>query len=575
MSYFFRHFVWFFLFLVCAHAEAQEYVLVWNDEFNMAGLPDTTKWNYRKGRTGVEELQYYTVKRPQNARIEDSVLILELRKEKYGDADYTSACLMSNGIGDWRYGKIEISAKVPDGKGTWPALWMMPVFSKYGPWPKSGEIDIMEYIAVEPDNLYYTCHFEGTDGSGHQHAGSGPVSDIKKPFQKFIKFTLVWTPDKLAWYADDVKYFEYARPNNTTDPRLWPFDKKFYLILNLAYGGWGGYNGVDDSALPQRFLIDYVRVYQLRETQEPFSLDVPDSKGGIVMVDPPEEEYPSGTEVILTAVPDEGYVFRMWEHWSRANPFVLQINKNTMIRPLFIRKNECLINGTFDTGWDYWVKYVYNDSLNVLTLDVKDSMLIADVTSETNTQEWYAGFQQTGFAMDSGIYTLRFDARASQQETLFIAVAKNYYDWMPYVYTYKPLDTVLTNYVIPFQFPVADESVRLFFGVGKSNGKIWFDNISLMKETPSSVRGAYTPMGTFEVYPNPASEKIIVDLKGKSLDSPVIIQIYNMHGQLMLEKKTNKTREIMDISLLTSGTYLVSVKCRNFFDIKKIIKRTR
>src|SRR5690606_23933318 len=117
---------------------------------------------YETGKIANNELQYYTSKRMENARIEDSVLIIETRKEKYNGADYTSARIVSREIGDWQYGKVEISAKVPTGKGTWPALWMMPTYSEYGGWPKSGEIDIMEYIGVEPQNLFYTVHFEGT-----------------------------------------------------------------------------------------------------------------------------------------------------------------------------------------------------------------------------------------------------------------------------------------------------------------------------------------------------------------------------------------------------------------------------
>jgi beta-glucanase (GH16 family) len=228
-------------------------------------LPDSTKWGYEVGKIRNAELQYYTSKRLENARIEDSVLIIEARKEKYSGADYTSASILSKGIGDWKYGKIEISAKVPAGKGTWPALWMMPTYSEYGGWPRSGEIDIMEYIGVEPQKLHYTCHFEGTNGSGHQSSGTGSTF-IVNPFNQFIKYEMIWTPDKIEWYANDKKFHEY-RKQQTFDNRSWPFDKEFYLILNLAYGGsWGGYAGVDDTKLPHKFLIDYVRVYQLQDT---------------------------------------------------------------------------------------------------------------------------------------------------------------------------------------------------------------------------------------------------------------------------------------------------------------------
>ncbi len=259
--------------LMTRPGQAQKYVQVWGDDFNTPGLPDPTKWGYEVGKIRNNELQYYTHARRENARIEDGVLIIEARKESFEGAGYTSASLISRGMGDWRYGKIEIRAKVPTGKGTWPALWMMPTHNEYGGWPRSGEIDIMEYIGVEPQNLFYTAHFEGTNGRGHQSSGSGPIHDILNPFDQFIKFTLVWTPEKLEWFANDVKYHEYKKPAD--DHRLWPFDKEFYLILNLAYGGtWGGYAGVDDSKLPHQFMIDYVKVYQKQETEGPFSLNI-------------------------------------------------------------------------------------------------------------------------------------------------------------------------------------------------------------------------------------------------------------------------------------------------------------
>ncbi|HPE75227.1 MAG TPA: glycoside hydrolase family 16 protein, partial [Draconibacterium sp.] len=217
--------------LITLTVSAQKYVLVWGDEFNTPGLPDSTKWSYETGKIANNELQYYTSKRLENARIEDSVLIIEARKEKYSGADYTSARIVSRGIGDWKFGKVEISAKVPTGKGTWPALWMMPTYSEYGGWPRSGEMDIMEYIGVEPQNLFYTVHFEGTNGSGHQSNGSGGVKRIANPFNQFIKYTMIWTPDKIEWYANDVKYHTYSKSSD--DYRVWPFNKEFYLILNL------------------------------------------------------------------------------------------------------------------------------------------------------------------------------------------------------------------------------------------------------------------------------------------------------------------------------------------------------
>ncbi|HLN71911.1 MAG TPA: glycoside hydrolase family 16 protein [Prolixibacteraceae bacterium] len=243
-------------------AFSQKYVMVWNDEFNKPGLPDSTKWGYEVGKVRNNELQYYTYKRAENARIQDTVLVIEARKEDYKRAAYTSASVISKMKGDWQYGKFEISARVPGGLGTWPAIWMLPTNDEYGGWPKSGEIDIMEYVGMDPDNLYYTIHYQGATGKGHE--SSGVKTDYKAPYDKFVKYTLVWTPAKMEWLEDDKLVHTYTKKSD--DSRVWPFNKKFYMILNLAYGGaWGGQRGVDDTKLPHKFYIDYVRVYQLQK----------------------------------------------------------------------------------------------------------------------------------------------------------------------------------------------------------------------------------------------------------------------------------------------------------------------
>jgi len=248
-------FVLFFCFVLQVYP--QKYVMVWNDEFNTPGLPDSTKWDFKDQKGYVPELQDYTSKGSKNAWIKDTTLIIELRKETHLKANYTSAMLVSKHKGDWLYGKFEIRAKVPGGSGSWPAIWMMPTDAEHGPWPKSGEIDIMEYIGVEPDNLHFTTHYQGMTGT---HSQKGALTVISQPYDKFITFTFVWTPTKLEWYADGKLCHSYIKTSD--DPKVWPYNKKFYLMLNLAYGGWGG--PADDTKLPHQFLVDYVRVYQLQ-----------------------------------------------------------------------------------------------------------------------------------------------------------------------------------------------------------------------------------------------------------------------------------------------------------------------
>ena len=254
------------------NTENQVYQLIWQDEFNYTGLPDNSKWSYDVGDTcdrpmgcgwGNKELQYYTNANLKNARIEDGNLIIEAHKEKVTESDftsYTSARLVSKNKGDFKYGKIEVRAKVLSGKGTWSAIWMLPTVNTFGGWPKSGEIDIMEHVGYAPDTIYGTAHTEAFNHMiGTQKSGEKFLPDVT---EEFHTYTLEWSETKMKWLIDDVVYHTFKKVND--DPSNWPFDKEFYVILNLAIGGnWGGKHGVDDASFPNQFIVDYVKVYEL------------------------------------------------------------------------------------------------------------------------------------------------------------------------------------------------------------------------------------------------------------------------------------------------------------------------
>ncbi len=536
---------------------AQKYVMVWSDEFNTPGLPDSTKWSYESGKIRNNELQYYTVKRPENARIEDSVLVIEARKEKYNGADYTSASIISKGIGDWKYGKIEISAKVPTGKGTWPALWMMPTNSEYGTWPRSGEIDIMEYVGFESQYLHYTCHFEGTDGTGHQSSGTKSAS-IVNPFNKFIKFAIIWTPDKIEWYANDVKYFTYTKKSD--DYRTWPFNKEFYLILNLAYGGtWGGTAGVDDTKLPHKFLIDYVRVYQLQDSEGPFCISVQPSKHGKVELSPFMENYPENTEVLLTAVPDSGYQFKAWEYLSRANPLSLTVNKNTVVNPVFFNPAEMLSNGEFDKGINPWTFYVENSQNSAYSANTEDSVFVINITKSPGT-DWKLGFQETGLSLEKANYKLRFDAWAQNPNTVAITVSKNYSDWGALISKSANITTVRKTFEFDMNMSKADDNVRLYFGIGKFTGKVYFDNISLAKVVlPTGIKDFKADNSHFSVYPNPATGKFRVKMASDKFKPDSKIELFSSDGRAVFKQFLNENENEIDPGKLHPGIYLLRI----------------
>ena len=249
------------LFVALTAAWAADWKLVWSDEFDKPGLPDPAKWGYEKGFVRNHEKQYYTDARPENARVEDGALIIEARKEDYRDAQhtaqYTSASLTTQGKASWTYGRIEMRAKLPTGRGIWPAFWMLGIDHGKVSWPACGEIDIMELVGFNPEVVEAHCHTAQSSGG----RARGDKIHVDKPWEDFHIYAAEWYPDRIDFFRDSQKYFSYKKEG--ADDVAWPFDKPQYIILNTAIGGaWGGQKGVDDSIFPQKYIIDYVRVYQ-------------------------------------------------------------------------------------------------------------------------------------------------------------------------------------------------------------------------------------------------------------------------------------------------------------------------
>ncbi|MBN2485388.1 MAG: family 16 glycosylhydrolase [Bacteroidales bacterium] len=245
--------------------DASYWKLVWSDEFDYEGLPDASKWSFESMRPGTvnNELQNYVVDRLENARVENGVLTIECKKDNYNNYTYSSARLRTRQKGDWLYGKVVVSAKLPTGRGTWPAIWMLSTDNSYGGWPASGEIDIMEHVGYDPGRVHSTMHTGAYNHTlGTQKGGNIMVSDFATGFNEYI---VDWKPEIIESYLNESKYFTFINEHKTF--REWPFDKRFYLILNIAYGGsWGGAQGTDDAifARPEgvKMEIDYVRVYK-------------------------------------------------------------------------------------------------------------------------------------------------------------------------------------------------------------------------------------------------------------------------------------------------------------------------
>ena len=228
--------------------------LVWSDEFDVPGLPNSLKWGYDIGTGGDgwgnNELEYYT-NRIQNAEVVNGVLKITAARESYNGSTYTSARLLTKNKFSFKYGKIEVRAKLPAGVGTWPAIWMLGDNIAAAGWPDCGEADIMEHRGSELNKIFGTLHYPGRSGAN----GNGSTVMINDVTAQFHNYILEWSPAAIKFYVDTQLYF------TVTNTGSLPFKQNFFIILNVAMGG--GFGGTVDPAFKAAAMeVDYVRVYQ-------------------------------------------------------------------------------------------------------------------------------------------------------------------------------------------------------------------------------------------------------------------------------------------------------------------------
>lgn len=277
-----RHLSLLVLAIAALSAPAQQWQLVWSDEFNTDGLPDEATWNYEHGFVRNHEHQWY---QPENAWQHDGLLIIEARREQRPNPDYsaqskewsrqrptidyTSACLTTAGKRTFLYGRLEVSARIPTGGGAWPAIWTL---GSGQPWPSCGEIDLMEYYPVSGEP-----HILANVAWGNDRAFDAVWNSRKVPFshfsdrdlswaQRFHVWRMDWDEESIRLFLDDELLNEVplsATVNGTIGHHSNPFNHPQYILLNLALGGDNG-GPIDNGALPMRYEIDYVRIYANR-----------------------------------------------------------------------------------------------------------------------------------------------------------------------------------------------------------------------------------------------------------------------------------------------------------------------
>ncbi len=229
-----------------------QFNLVWSDEFNNTGAPDASKWSYDLGAGGWgnNELQYYT-NRVDNSVVDNGTLKINLKRETFSGSTFTSARIITKNKFSFKYGKVECSAKLPAGGGTWPAIWMLGDNINAVNWPACGEIDIMEHVGNQLNRIYATMHYTGNSGGN----GVGTSTLISNATSAFHKYGMEWNASQIKFYIDDVLFYTFTNTNAL------PFNQNFFLILNVAMGGnFGG--AVDANFNAAAMEIDYIRVFQ-------------------------------------------------------------------------------------------------------------------------------------------------------------------------------------------------------------------------------------------------------------------------------------------------------------------------
>jgi beta-glucanase (GH16 family) len=239
------------------------YSLVWSDDFDGPAL-NAANWSFDIGDGcpnlcgwGNNELQYYT-NSAENLFFQDGKMIIQAKKESYGGKNYTSAKIKTDGKRPFKFGRIDIRAILPEGKGLWPAFWLLPQSSVYGGWPRSGEIDLMEYLGHEPAKVYGTAHYG--PGPGSTNTSRNYTLSLGGFQQEYHVFSIEWKLDQIKWYVDGNLYSTLNKSDLGT--LTYPFNESFYVIINLAVGG--NWPGAPDAytSFPQYLVVDYIRVFQ-------------------------------------------------------------------------------------------------------------------------------------------------------------------------------------------------------------------------------------------------------------------------------------------------------------------------
>jgi beta-glucanase (GH16 family) len=439
-----------------------DWTLVWGDEFNDTVI-DTSKWTYdlTNGTSvgnpgwGNNELEYYT-DRPENVKEEGGSLVISAIKEPYQGFDYTSARIKTKGLYSKAYGKFEIRAKAPTGKGLWPAIWMLPETYEYGGWAASGEIDIMEGWGSRPHDIAGTIHY-GQPWPGNTYTGKDYTFTDGATIEDFHTYAIEWEPGEIRWYVDGIHYSTqndwYSKsadqPANNAYPA--PFDQPFHLLMNLAVGGNFDGNPAADLPFPKKMEIDYVRVYEL--TGRPYREPVPPAI--------PKEDYPAGSRL---ALPDGNMIY------------------NSGFTQSPVGTDDGMGNNTPTAYWDF---FTGEGGQGFVAIDTVNGVNYAKVNITSGGSQVYSVQPQAIVSLAKGrYYKLSFDARSDTARSITVkATGGASTGWAGYSGSLQAdLTQDVQHYEMSFQMKrTSDPAARIEFNMGTNNHPVWIGNAKLVE----------------------------------------------------------------------------------------------
>lgn len=570
LSAFLISFILLFLFIPTNAADRQ---LVWSDEFN-DGQINTGFWNFETGTTN-DNIHFYTA-REENARITDGKLQIIALKEAYNGLQYTSALIQTKNKIGFRYGRIEARIKLPGTKGFVPAFWLLPEDNLYGWWPNSGEIDIMEHPTHEPENIYGTIHtqsynyFTGT-------TPKGDVIEVSDSESAFHVYAVEWDENSIKFFVDNSQYFTYTKTSDY--PSVWPFDKPFYIILNLAVGGgWSG-NPDESTVFPAIMEVDYVRLYQ---SVDEFKITGPD----FVLQSSDESEYwaPLFSESTYEwLIPAENASI-LWQDmnrigidWNDAGGDIgLKITRGDQTYeytyPVVVSDNM-IKNPGFEKGVKYWEKVSYPNSSAFETdnSDVSKSgnTIRVDVNS-LGINTWDIQLIQTGFSLEKGKrYEGSFQAKANDGMKISLAIINPVNYTLYFSKTYN-ITTSWSEYTFAFT-PSVNTDAQMNIDLGHETGTLFMDEFNLYKVEDVTSHNNLRKVKEEIIKKwsiNPVTGAIEMDYFLKHI-TDVKVSVFNLNGQIVNELyQKNKNPGAHKISLeknafnqhrTSEGMYIIKV----------------